>query len=567
MVNSACDRKPTSNIALATLQFAPRPQPFQLPSLDLSRYKAENLSPGHIAAARLKSPTLDNPQGQASSYWPGSSTAVPQAQTAAYSQPAQQQQQQNTLPTPPTDSTDSMFKPPPPAGTFQVSTDRAPHMATALDSGSTAGSLTARRPAATNLGSMSLPPLPFRQTTPQKPIAFFDPLSQQPLQPNRFSSMVNSGNLLTPPTTLSGDNLSPPVSSGLMADNSLPHGLPQASPASAWLPAQQPASSLSASLNLPGTTPPSWTQGGKGFFSPPGVGSLTRTNTDSPNNGSNGLPLPHPAQATASVPDFNAMPFPQSQVVAPVGNNPLVSAPQPTFSPTSLQPQSTQQSTDNTAALASPPALGGTTGLFDRSGSTPGQFGYSISQPSSAQSNTFPFHNASSPLNQSPLSAPLAGSARFSPSSLGQLAGSFSSTNSASQFGFPNRFPTFPIGSQDQNLVNGPVMTNIGQPGSQMSLVGLPQHLPAYQPGYHSGHAASMYGQQQSHNNDRPFKCDQCPQSFNRNHDLKRHKRIHLAVKPYPCGWCDKSFSRKDALKVSINSWAQTSVPPSSITC
>ncbi|KAK4212717.1 hypothetical protein QBC37DRAFT_248936, partial [Rhypophila decipiens] len=48
---------------------------------------------------------------------------------------------------------------------------------------------------------------------------------------------------------------------------------------------------------------------------------------------------------------------------------------------------------------------------------------------------------------------------------------------------------------------------------------------------------------------DRPFKCDECPQSFNRNHDLKRHSRIHLAVKPFPCSHCDKSFSRKDALK------------------
>ena len=53
---------------------------------------------------------------------------------------------------------------------------------------------------------------------------------------------------------------------------------------------------------------------------------------------------------------------------------------------------------------------------------------------------------------------------------------------------------------------------------------------------------------------DRPFKCDQCPQSFNRNHDLKRHKRIHLAVKPFPCGHCEKSFSRKDALKVRSSS-------------
>jgi hypothetical protein len=47
---------------------------------------------------------------------------------------------------------------------------------------------------------------------------------------------------------------------------------------------------------------------------------------------------------------------------------------------------------------------------------------------------------------------------------------------------------------------------------------------------------------------DRPFKCDECAQSFNRNHDLKRHKRIHLKVKPFPCGACPKTFSRKDAL-------------------
>lgn len=50
----------------------------------------------------------------------------------------------------------------------------------------------------------------------------------------------------------------------------------------------------------------------------------------------------------------------------------------------------------------------------------------------------------------------------------------------------------------------------------------------------------------------RPFKCDLCFQSFNRNHDLKRHKRIHLAIKPFPCPSCEKCFSRKDALKRHI---------------
>ncbi|CAD6927692.1 unnamed protein product [Tilletia caries] len=47
----------------------------------------------------------------------------------------------------------------------------------------------------------------------------------------------------------------------------------------------------------------------------------------------------------------------------------------------------------------------------------------------------------------------------------------------------------------------------------------------------------------------RQFKCNVCAASFSRNHDLKRHLRIHLAVKPFPCQFCEKSFSRKDALK------------------
>ena len=102
----------------------------------------------------------------------------------------------------------------------------------------------------------------------------------------------------------------------------------------------------------------------------------------------------------------------------------------------------------------------------------------------------------------------------------------------------------------------GPILSNIHNPNAQMALVGsIPPALMSSS--FNSGIAAQMphmyNAQQQSPHNDRPFKCDQCPQSFNRNHDLKRHKRIHLAVKPFPCGHCDKSFSRKDALKVSLD--------------
>jgi uncharacterized Zn-finger protein len=102
----------------------------------------------------------------------------------------------------------------------------------------------------------------------------------------------------------------------------------------------------------------------------------------------------------------------------------------------------------------------------------------------------------------------------------------------------------------------GPVMSNMHNPGGQPIMVGGLGHH-GMMTGFNSGHAASMQGMygtptpQPSQVADRPFKCDECPQSFNRDHDLKRHKRIHLAVKPFPCAHCDKSFSRKDALKVS----------------
>lgn len=117
-----------------------------------------------------------------------------------------------------------------------------------------------------------------------------------------------------------------------------------------------------------------------------------------------------------------------------------------------------------------------------------------------------------------------------------------------------------PYPSYSLPAMSGPVMTNVHSPNSPMSLMGGMQ--PGLVPGFNSGHVATMqhlygghppptgHGQPGGPPNDRPFKCDQCPQSFNRNHDLKRHKRIHLSIKPYPCDYCEKSFSRKDALKV-----------------
>ena len=49
------------------------------------------------------------------------------------------------------------------------------------------------------------------------------------------------------------------------------------------------------------------------------------------------------------------------------------------------------------------------------------------------------------------------------------------------------------------------------------------------------------------HAAERPFRCTRCPAAFARNHDLKRHERLH-EYKAWQCTGCTKAFSRRDAL-------------------
>ncbi|KAI0944180.1 hypothetical protein AcW1_001944 [Taiwanofungus camphoratus] len=56
---------------------------------------------------------------------------------------------------------------------------------------------------------------------------------------------------------------------------------------------------------------------------------------------------------------------------------------------------------------------------------------------------------------------------------------------------------------------------------------------------------------------DRPFRCSLCPASFVRNHDLKRHARLH-DKKAWRCSGCGKVFSRRDAIKRHKDSRGRT---------
>ncbi|KAI9571550.1 hypothetical protein HD554DRAFT_2071530 [Boletus coccyginus] len=65
----------------------------------------------------------------------------------------------------------------------------------------------------------------------------------------------------------------------------------------------------------------------------------------------------------------------------------------------------------------------------------------------------------------------------------------------------------------------------------------------------------SLRAHQRVHAVHRPFRCVTCPASFARNHDLKRHAKLH-EKKAWQCDGCDKMFSRRDAIKRHKNSSA-----------
>lgn len=433
----------------------------------------------------------------------------------------------NTLPTPPTTETVSskpqgQYQEPP----YNVATAAVQHpgMGTSLDALNAPQSLTARRQAASHLPSFELPPPPLSQFPTQKHPALAGLHVSQPGPVN-----LSVGHLLTPPSN-APDNLSP-SSSGVNSSNTSAHpGIPPYTPTGySWPPTGTTPYGFGS-----GSTPQPWGMNPlfppKGMFSP-SISSMMRHNTNSPTT-SEGLPPP----------PFDMNPLP------PFSNSLPMSA------PSSMPSAAVQQQAMANAMITAQNSLGSSAPTqaspvsaehYHHKPPTPTLYGGS--QPSSTPQhpNFPPAYPGPSPVQQSPMSAQSAPGSRISPIS---GPSPVNQTPVQAQFGRP--YPSYSLPA-----MSGPIMTNLHSPGSQMSLVGNMQN--GMMPGFNSGHAASMqqmYGghphPQQPPQNDRPFKCDQCPQSFNRNHDLKRHRRIHLAVKPFPCNHCDKSFSRKDALKV-----------------
>ncbi|KAK4198436.1 hypothetical protein QBC40DRAFT_93266 [Triangularia verruculosa] len=189
--------------------------------------------------------------------------------------------------------------------------------------------------------------------------------------------------------------------------------------------------------------------------------------------------------------------------------------------------QTSSQHPASQSPMGAPPT--GPEGHIYRSASTPNGF---YPPSSSPQQAAFSFASQPSPSPTIP-TGPLPGRTPL-----------ISAMPSSPMYPGPSRPNHMPPATYPQYTnISGPILSNVHHPNHPMATM--------YSHSHHFAMHQNMYLSNQPHQQqqDRPFKCEQCPQGFNRNHDLKRHARIHLAIKPFPCNMCEKSFSRKDALK------------------
>jgi hypothetical protein len=380
-------------------------------------------------------------------------------------------------------------------------------------------SFSQRRPHAAQLGSFELPPPPMHKypftnnvTAPQS--------SQAP------TTIASVGNLLTPPNTLHGDALS---SAGVSTSGANPTTMAYHNGSYMYSPSTQAPTHY-------GYPPTHHQQQNQYSQARGGMFAQQRNDRqfdhqDSLRKGLNPPPYEMNQQLPPFTPSSNAASMPSMSAQQQQPHH-LMSQHQHAQPPSSSAPQQSPALSQESFRQPHPP--------------TPT---YNYQPSGTPQHSNFPYSTGPSPTlsqQQSPISA--GGSmSRMSPAVSQGSMPSVPSNPQHSPYPYQRPPPSYPTNQ-------APVFSNVQNPNGQLSLVGV---HPGMMPGFNSGHAAAMPHflghppHQQPSTNDRPFKCDQCPQSFNRNHDLKRHKRIHLAVKPFPCNHCDKSFSRKDALKVS----------------
>lgn len=399
-------------------------------------------------------------------------------------------------------------------------------MQSGLDPFTAPSSLTSRRSAASSLPNFELPP---------PSLAGFHGKYQSygsgsnPQSQTQSVSLASMGSLLTPPNsnTHGGDLLSFGSSS---STNNM---------------AQPTASSSSYSSASSYWPPPSqqngqYTYGGgalgqwippRGLFSPPSLNSLGRTGSNNSSTAVDGSSQQQGSSYDTSVqlPPFSASSMPMSPPLPGLSSNGqhagMYTNQNTNTSNSALSPHSPVSNHDSFGIRPSP-----TSTYFNQSQPPSNNFSYPLPSPSIATSNQPQRLPVTSPAEMSTLQ------------------------QTTSQL--PNQYSR-PYSNFSLPAMNNPIMSGLHGSGSPMSLVGgVPPNgmINGYSYVPRGGSTQHMYlsgpPSQVQGPSDRPFKCDQCVQSFSRNHDLKRHKRIHLAVKPYPCQHCDKSFSRKDALKV-----------------
>ncbi|KAI9056132.1 hypothetical protein LZ554_001060 [Drepanopeziza brunnea f. sp. 'monogermtubi'] len=411
-------------------------------------------------------------------------------------------------------------------------------------------SFTARRPATSSLPAFNLPPPTDHFSHPRYPS--YAPASSSQPAPAIVSSV------LTPPAGLASD-LSPLASSVSGSSGSSSQGVPPYQPSMGFWPSpHQPSYAFSQAPSMPAPFAQGQHQHQQyplmrpsPLYSPPL--NYPGRSTHSPSAGEGPSP-PY---------DLNLPPFPTPMSGGGHSQNQSL----PTLAPQHQQQQQQQQqqqhhhhhhqqqhhqgqqnpqqeqsqhqqmSHHGLPAVSHLPSQQSPLHAPDTYGGRPPPTPTYYTPSSTPQQSSFPAYVHQSPTQQSPITSSTP-SHRMSP-----VSAQNQSAMVAPQ-GYPQPYNRYPLPA-----MNGPIMSNVHNPGNQMALVG-GMHMQGY-PHHHQ----QMYGQHphgQLPVTDRPFKCDQCQQSFNRNHDLKRHKKIHLAVKPYPCGHCEKSFTRKDALKRHI---------------